>query len=556
MQRIANRTKEIFLDKIDLSDCKSDKENVFNSRAIAALAIMMKCDVDSTVAGKSITDGYHDMGIDAIYLDNNQRKLFVLQSKWRNDGSGTISQEEMHSFIEGVKRILNLDIEGANAKICNRKNDIELAISQFEYQIHLIYIHTGNSPANDYAKRPLSELLDSVNDDANTLAFFEEILYKNIYTYLASGHAPKEIIIEDLILNNWGKIDFPYSGYYGVVQASAIGEWFLQHGNALFAQNIRYYKGNTDVNEGIKQVLLSEPDNFIYYNNGIKILCKSINRKIQGATNTAIGFFQLQGVSLVNGAQTAGSIGSAYSINPEMVAKANVMLQIIDLSEAPENAATMITKLSNTQNRIEGKDFVSQDPQQERIREELAFNHITYLYKSGDNLTNPEHQIIFEEAIISLACYNDDLSLATLAKGSVGGLYDSIKKPPYTTLINPSTNSFKLYNSVVVLRKVEIYLQNKKEEKTGREKLAYVHGNRFLTYCIFQRLKKNNDFDKEILNADKIMQQVQQVGDDVMPKIIESINEIFPDSYLGNLFKNATKSKKLYEKIKEVTPQD
>ena len=39
----------------------------------------------------------------------------------------------------------------------------------------------------------------------------------------------------------------------------------------VFLQKIiRYYKGSTDVNQGIRDVLTKEPDKFFYYNNGIK----------------------------------------------------------------------------------------------------------------------------------------------------------------------------------------------------------------------------------------------------------------------------------------------
>ena len=98
--RIQTRLKEMFDGKIDLTDCRDNIRNQFDTRAIAALTLMLKCGLDTEQAGRCITDGYHDLGIDALYLDNSQKKLFVVQSKWRNDGNGSISQEEMQTFIE------------------------------------------------------------------------------------------------------------------------------------------------------------------------------------------------------------------------------------------------------------------------------------------------------------------------------------------------------------------------------------------------------------------------------------------------------------------------
>lgn len=69
-------------------------------------------------------------------------------------------------------------------------------------------------------------------------------------------------------------------------------------------------KGDSDVNDGIKRVLLQKPENSFYYNNGVILLCKAIHQKAKASTTNATGLFMLEGVSLVNGAQTAGSIGT------------------------------------------------------------------------------------------------------------------------------------------------------------------------------------------------------------------------------------------------------
>lgn len=214
--RIETKLGELFSEKIDLSDYTgTDNKMVFNTRAIAALALAMKCGLNYDQAAKNITDGYHDLGIDALYLDNTQKKLFVVQSKWRASGNGSISQEEMSTFVEGVKRLINFDLDGANQKILSKKADIDFGISQIGYQIHLIFAHTGNSYISNYVRRPLERLMDSTNDDISTLLVFDELTFREIYAYLASGQNSKSIDLDDVILTNWGKYDSPYSVYYG-----------------------------------------------------------------------------------------------------------------------------------------------------------------------------------------------------------------------------------------------------------------------------------------------------------------------------------------------------
>lgn len=81
----------------------------------------------------------------------------------------------------------------------------------------------------------------------------------NYYLSKEYRDPPKAFWKYYVILSNWGTIDEPFKAYYGSIPASAVGEWYQRYGNRLFAKNIRYYKGSTDVNQGIKEVLRTEP---------------------------------------------------------------------------------------------------------------------------------------------------------------------------------------------------------------------------------------------------------------------------------------------------------
>lgn len=107
---------------------------------------------------------------------------------------------------------------------------------------------------------------------------------------------------------------------------------------------------------------------------------------------------------MVNGAQTTGSIGAVYADMPDVVARAKVFIQMIDLADTEEEQATQITRFTNTQNRIDGKDFAALDPEQERIKNELSFSGIQYANyltaffdaKSLPELVNPLCQKYWE----------------------------------------------------------------------------------------------------------------------------------------------------------------
>ncbi len=302
MLRVQAKLDETFDGKIDLTDASNDedRQNKFYTRSIAALAITMRCGIDCDTAAKTITDGYHDMGIDAAYNDTAQKKLILVQSKWRKNGNGSISQEEANTFVTGINRLINFDFDGCNNKLTAKQQEITEAIRNMDYQIEMIFCHTGGQIIDKYANRPIKDLIKRINEDDTTeLLVFDEILLQDIYDYLANGQNGNIITLDDVILNNWGFVETPYRAYYGTIPAAAVGEWYKQYGNSLFAKNIRYYKGSTEVNQGIKEVLKNEPEKFFYYNNGIKVLCKKITKKAAYSTDRNTGLFVLEGVSLV-----------------------------------------------------------------------------------------------------------------------------------------------------------------------------------------------------------------------------------------------------------------
>lgn len=540
MVRIQAKIDELFKELVDLSDVKNpdEKVNKFYSRSLAALAIVMQCGVEYDIAAQSITDGYHDLGIDAVYNDTAQKKLILVQSKWRKDGLGSISQEEASTFAEGVARVINFDLTGCNAKLSAKQSEITDALRDMNYQIEIVYCHTGNQGMNEYASRALNSLLNQVNEDDSTeLLTFTEIKLQDIYEYLANGQINESIVLNDVLISNWGSVDAPFKAYYGTIQVSAVGEWYNQYGNQLFAKNIRYYKGSTEVNQGIKEVLKTQPEKFFYYNNGIKLLCKKITKKLPYSTGNNVGLFALEGVSLVNGAQTTGVIGAVCLENPELIESAKVFVQMIDLGDAENDQAVQITKLSNTQNRIDSKDFVALDPQQDRLRMELNLAGIQYLYKSGSKLDDPVHQISLDEAIVSQACTLDDLSIVALVKRNIGALTENIDRPPYKLLFNGATNSFAMYNGVQVLRSVDFYIKQNEPTETGRKRLVLIHGNRFLLHLLLQKVKIIDGYDTTYLDNAVIDEIVQTNFNELWNNIFSVMQAKYPEAYPAHIFK-------------------
>ncbi len=289
------------------------------------------------------------------------------------------------------------------------------------------------------------------------------------------------------MLREWGTTESPFRAYYGQVLVQEIASW-ASYGRLLFAKNLRYYRGPTDVNEGIEKTLNDTPNNFWYYNNGITILCNSLGKSIAGGNQRDYGQFECNGVSIVNGAQTVGAIwavakrmGAAYlnSIS------ARVHVRIISLEQCPEGFDSEVTRAANTQNPIRHRDYAALDPEQQRLANEMMLDRRRYAFKSGDPDPEGDEGCTIDEATVALACANADIGMAVQAKREVGQLWQDIKKPPYTTLFNTRLTATTMWRAVKVLRAVEDQLRRIDRDNVPRGGQVAIHGNRFILHRVF-----------------------------------------------------------------------
>jgi hypothetical protein len=211
----------------------------------------------------------------------------------------------------------------------------------------------------------------------------------------------------------------------------------------------------------------------------------------------------------------------------------------------------IVTRLTNTQNKIDGQDFASLDPEQERIRRELWLDDITYHYKAGSKNSITKNDIVVEEAAIALACYTGNIGLATLTKRNPGAIFENITKPPYTDIFNSKTNAILLRNSVLVLRTVEDELLSQRKKYSGKKQQALIHGNRFIVYTVMQHLEIRQKLYYNIPIED-IKSNTNLTLIKIIPLLHDAIEKEYPDNYLNSLFKNSQKCGVLYNIIDKI----
>ncbi len=543
-----DREFQSLVDMADYQGRHQDEVNdAFHTRTQAAYSLVVLAKLDSSIAAAAVTDSFDDNGIDAIYYDQDDRLLYLVQSKWHRNGQGSVESADVMKFVQGVRDLLDANFSRFNAKVMAKKATVLMALDEPTLRVHLVLAHTGVQQLSTHAKRPLTDLLNEINDATNiasTTLLTQTELHKAI-----SSDAEGSSIKLEVMLHEWGQCKQPYPAYYGQVEAADIGRWWTEHQQLLFTKNLRKFTGSTEVNEGIKETLSHEPAKFWYFNNGITILCNSIQKKALGGSKRTSGVFVCEGVSVVNGAQTVGCIGETAGTNPDALGNARVGVRLISLARCPEGFGTNITRAANTQNRIERRDFAALDPEQERLRKELQLElGKTYFYKSGDTPGSPADGCTIEEATVALACASEDISLAVQAKREVGKLWEDIARPPYKLLFNGSLTALRMWRLVEILRIVDTTLKQEQDAKSGRQRMVAVHGNRFVLHHVC-RLIGVDSFDSSQIDFDEAKAKSQTMTPSVLDVLFTHVEKEFPGAYTNSLFKNATKCKTLSEKV-------
>ena len=464
------------LDLSDLPEAKrADPEASEKlTRALAAAAVISIALADDVKAAQSVTDGADDRGIDALVVDSAHSGLLLVQSKWSKDGRGSISKGDILKFIDGFREMMQFEWSVFNSKIRSRSAAIEGVLDDPNVKIILCVVTSSDT---------------NLSADANKAGLPPMVTFQHVK--LSDVHAAtlgKREINLDATLENWGPIGEPFTAQYGVINASDLADWYGLHGERLFESNIRQPLGRTPVNEAIRETLLKSPDQFWYLNNGVTVLADSIAKTAKGGASRTQGSFRLTNASVVNGAQTVSTIYATLQDEPERVALAKVAIRFISLDGCPDDFAVRVTRATNTQNSVESRDFVALDPVQERLRNELLSElGKSYSIRRGETTPAPQVGCTVVDATVALACRRGP-NMAVMAKATIGRIWDSVGRPPYTDLFNDATTPVELWRCVEVLRAVDYSLEGLRTKSVGRAAAFAVQGNRLVLSMVFDLL--------------------------------------------------------------------
>lgn len=550
IRRITTFLDKTFNDKIDLSNLhpkvsENDKKKQLLSRSLAAYSLTVSALAEVDIAAESVTDGYDDNGIDAIYFDSASKILWLVQAKFISSGKGGIDTGEIEKFAKGVKRLINGDFDKFNRRIRDRQEEILDALDDAGVTIHILFAYTGKELSR-HNLASINDLLKEQND-TEELVFFEDFNLEKAYKGLEAGINSLPIN-EDFLISNWGFIEEPYKSYYGRINGADIAALWTKYGRRLFAKNIRSFLGLSNVNNEIQKTIEEEPSNFIYFNNGITILCESIKKKPIGGNDKNIGAFSCNGISIVNGAQTFGTIGSFANNANVALGDLNVFVKFISLEDSPAGFGERITIATNTQNKVDRKDFVSLDGVQARIATELRLENISYHYKrTGEKITPNEENYLFEEVAFSLAALWENVDYSTMVKKQSGKLWEDVQKKPYIDLFNDSVSAIKITRTVRIYRLISRKMGELAGTSHGRTRSINRYGNSFVSHIVYQRMEKkywSDTFSSDLFNT-FFNNELNTLISNTITDLHNHVQSEYPESMIVYVLRNYTKCRHL-----------
>lgn len=549
LNHIRKRLQDDFAPHVDISDWAGRKpeevERMLLSRSLAAFAVSELLETSPIEACADITDGFGDNGIDAIGIDSQTGIVVVVQSKWVEKGQDAPSLGDVEKFAHGFRDLIAPRFDRFNSSIQSKQGELIAALDNPDVKFVLALAYSGSQPLGNNSAQVLDDLLLETNDvsDVVTLEILDQRRLHDLIRKGVAGKAPDLAVT----LHHWGVVEDPFKAFYGQVDAADIADWWATHRDSLFDRNLRKFIHDSSVNSAIEATALQSPEYFWYFNNGVTVLCEEIAKAPVGGGSRKSGNFVFKGATVVNGAQTVGSLGRAAAQSPASVEDARVLARFISLQDVPADFATEVTRATNTQNRVERRDFVALDVTQERLKLDLKLEQGKhYAIKTGEPDPERDKGCTVVEATVALACA-DSAELAVQAKREIGRLWEDVTKPPYKTLFRSNLSATEMWNAVQVLRTVDDVLKNKQKTLTGRDRSVVVHGNRLIAHLVFSRLPAGTL--SQSASIDKLV--VTSSADAVLEEIIDVMAESYGTNYVASLFKNASKCRDVVKSVSD-----
>jgi hypothetical protein len=375
--------------KKEVLEIKDRNPHLADDSAFVAWFLRAFITEDEKQAIESLTGQVGDKSSDAVFIDHDNRLVFIVQGKYHSHNHvceprshiitlAALGRSVATDRLEAFKTLLNKANPIAQKKFEEARN----YVLKRDYQLVLRYVSTGK--ISDTHIQDAESNIDEF-DNIRFETFSYNDLMKLMQDYIVGAAPP----VPTVSLPVHGTEVFTRSdsgtgitSWIFTMGGTDVGNLFEDKGVRLFARNIRgflglssYKKRGISVNRSMKNTVENEPEYFWYYNNGITIVCDEAKQVKDGGSNV----IKVRNAQIINGQQTTRILALCGKNN------ANVLVKLIQIPRQDEtnknqyrHLISEIVSATNWQNPISQSDLKSNDAEQVRIERE--FRKLNYFY--------------------------------------------------------------------------------------------------------------------------------------------------------------------------------
>lgn len=317
---------------------------------------------------KLITDKPSDKTVDAIYVDENDRRVCVYQSKYTIHGNESMfSSDDLRVFSVVRKYFTEGASESSVYKEANEavKNRLSYALECIRdkgYRLEMFFISTHKDNPN-----ALQEILEIEHGLPLYVFAFHRI--KNLFLDWEEDAVPRipevNIKVAEKEIFSKESANTPKS-FVVTLPSGSLVDLYVKYREKLFTRNVREFLEETKgekgrANRAMKKTLKDEPDMFWFFNNGITIVCEKANYDFDE------GYIRVTNPQIINGGQTTRMISKGK------VRTAEVLARIIQVPE-DEKGRNMVKDMivaNNTQSKVTWMDLRANHPYQVALQREM-----------------------------------------------------------------------------------------------------------------------------------------------------------------------------------------
>jgi hypothetical protein len=302
-----------------LQDREDLKQYGNNSLLLFALEMRFSIEDIHTVAADALTDGHDDKKCDLVYINIDEEAAIIAQAYFSSDSSKKEAPANKASDLNTAAAwLLSRDLADLPDRIRPAATQLRDALGKgLISTIEFWYVH--NLPESTNVSNELRTVQSSASNSLRQL-LGAGISLPNVAT-IEVGSSQLEnwyralttpiLVLEHFNIDVTGGYSISsdnWSAFVTAIPAIWLHQIFKDYKSDLFSANIRGYLGSrkvdANINNGIKTTAMEDANQFWVYNNGLTILTNDFNY------NELEQKLLVKGISIVNGAQTTGAIGS------------------------------------------------------------------------------------------------------------------------------------------------------------------------------------------------------------------------------------------------------